>query len=141
MRELHDAQSIIEAAKQAAAANDYIAAEALLRRAVRAQEAALGPRHPDLASTVNNLGIVCEINDKPVDVEACFRRAFTIATHTLAPDDPMVATSRQNLRDFCDARGKPFELPSSPEATTSLPEATSPEVTVSPEVTGSPPER
>ena len=29
-----------------AQSNDYIAAEALLRRAVRAQEAALGPLHP-----------------------------------------------------------------------------------------------
>ena len=33
----------------------------LLRQAARLQEASLGPRHPDLANTLNNLGIVCEI--------------------------------------------------------------------------------
>ena len=111
MREPDDAQSIIEAAKEAAAANDYASAEALLRKAVLVQETELGPMHPDLASTVNNLGIVCEINEKPADAEACFRRAYTIATHSLSPDHPMVTTSRQNLRDFCAARGMPFELP------------------------------
>jgi Protein of unknown function (DUF2914)/Tetratricopeptide repeat len=116
MRELHDVQTIIEAANDAAAANDYTSAEALLRKALVLQEAGLDPIHPDLASTVNNLGIVCEINNKPADAEACFRRAFTIATHALPPDHPLVETSRQNLRDFCQARGKPFELPTSTPA-------------------------
>ncbi|HZM58239.1 MAG TPA: DUF2914 domain-containing protein [Vicinamibacterales bacterium] len=126
MREPDDAQSIIEAAKEAAAANDYASAEALLRKAVLVQETELGPMHPDLASTVNNLGIVCEINEKPADAEACFRRAYTIATHSLSPDHPMVTTSRQNLRDFCAARGMPFELPKPVPAVTA-PEQAPPE--------------
>jgi len=126
MREPDDAQSIIEAAKEAAAANDYASAEALLRKAVLVQETELGPMHPDLASTVNNLGIVCEINEKPADAEACFRRAYTIATHSLSPDHPMVTTSRQNLRDFCTARGMPFELPKPVPAVTA-PEQAPPE--------------
>jgi hypothetical protein len=123
MREPHNAQSIIEAAKEAAAANDYASAEALLRKAVLLQETELGPSHPDLASTVNNLGIVCEINEKPADAEACFRRAYTIATQSLSPDHPMVTTSRQNLRDFCAARGMPFELPKPVPAVTAPAEA------------------
>ena len=73
---------------------------------------------PDLANTLNNLGVVCEINGKPVDAEECFRRAFSIATQALEPDHPFVATSRQNLRDFCEARGKPLELPTSSPAAT-----------------------
>jgi hypothetical protein len=83
-----------------------------LREAAVAQEAALGPLHPDLANTLNNLGVVCEMNDNAVDAEDCFRRAYAIATTVLKPDHPFVATSRQNLRDFCQARGKPVELPS-----------------------------
>ena len=110
MPEPREARSIIEAAEQSAAAGDYAAAEKLLREAADLQEASLGPLDPDLANTLNNLGVVCEINSNPVDAEDCFRRAFAIATTALKPDHPFVATSRKNLRDFCDARGKPFEL-------------------------------
>src|SRR5215813_5959327 len=105
--------SIIDAAEQSAAAGDYASAERLLREAAALQEARLGPLHPDLANALNNLGVVCEINDNPVDAEHCFRRALAIATKVLKPDHPFVATSRQNLRDFCEAQGKQVELPTS----------------------------
>ena len=118
MRELYEPHSIIESAEQAAAAGDYTSAEERLRKAALLQEARLGPLDPDLANTLNNLGVVCEINGKPVDAEECFRRAFSIATQALEPDHPFVATSRQNLRDFCEARGKPLELPTSSPAVT-----------------------
>ena len=111
---LRDARSIIENAEQAAAAGDYASAEDLLREAAGLQEQTLGPNHPDLANTLNNLGVVCEIADNPIDAEHYFRRAYTIATATLPPDHPFVATSRKNLHDFCAARGRPAELPPSP---------------------------
>lgn len=119
MPEGRDPRSIIDAAEQAAAADDYAAAEELLREAALEQEARLGPLHPELANTLNNLGIVCEINDHPDDAERCFRRAVTIATTVLKPDHPFVVTSRQNLRDFCVARGRPVELLLLPAAATS----------------------
>ena len=105
MPEPRDARSIIEEAEQAAAAGDYASAEQLLREAALLQEASLGPLHPDLANTLNNLGVVCERTGKPVDAEDCFRRAFAIATAALPPDHPFVATSRRNLHDFCEAQG------------------------------------
>jgi len=114
MPEPHGARSIIENAEQAAAAGDYASAEELLLEAAGLQEQTLGPNHPDLANTLNNLGVVCEITDNPIDAEHYFRRAYTIATATLAPDHPFVATSRKNLHDFCAARGRPAELPPSP---------------------------
>jgi hypothetical protein len=113
MPEPRGARSIIENAEQAAAAGDYACAEDLLREAAALQEQTLGPNHPDLANTLNNLGIVCERTDNPLDAEHYFRRAYTIATATLAPDHPFVATSRKNLHDFCAARGRPAELPPS----------------------------
>ena len=116
MPEPRGARSLIENAEQAAAAGDYASAEDLLREAVALQEQTLGPNHPDLANTLNNLGVVCEITDNPLDAEHYFRRAYTIATATLAPDHPFVATSRKNLHDFCAARGRPAELPPSPPA-------------------------
>jgi len=114
MPEPREARSIIENAEQAATAGNYASAENLLREAAALQEQTLGPNHPDLANTLNNLGIVCEMTDNPLDAEHYFRRAYTIATATLAPDDPLVATSRKNLHDFCAARGRPAELPPSP---------------------------
>ena len=114
MPEPREARSNIEKAEQAAAAGNYSAAEELLREAAALQEQTFGPHHPDLANTLNNLGVVCEMTDNPIDAEHYFRRAYTIATATLSPDHPFVATSRKNLHDFCAARGRPTELPPSP---------------------------
>jgi Protein of unknown function (DUF2914)/Tetratricopeptide repeat len=116
MPEARDLRSVVESAEQAAAAGDYASAERLLREASLLQEATLGPLHPDLASTLNNLGVVYETIDKPADAERCYRRAYSIATASLAPDHPFVATSGKNLRDFCEARGLPFVLPTPPRA-------------------------
>jgi hypothetical protein len=112
---------VIEAAEQAAAAGDYASADQFLREAANLQEATLGPLHPDLANTLNNLGVVCEITDKPVEAEHCFRRAWSISSAVLQPDHPFVVTSRKNLEDFCNARGKPIDLPAVPSIRESLP--------------------
>ena len=109
-------QSVGDAAAQAAAAGDYESAERLLRELARLQEAGLGPLHPDLANTLNNLGVACELTGKPADAERCFRQAWAIAAAILAPDHPFVATSRKNLEDFCTARGKAVDSPAPPPA-------------------------
>jgi hypothetical protein len=103
-------RAILDSAEEAASAQDFVSAEHYLRQAAAIQEAQLGPAHPDLANTLNNLGIVFEQVGKPSDAEASYRRAYAIATATRAPDDPLVVTSKQNLRDFCTATGRPFEL-------------------------------
>ena len=121
MGDAHEPRSVIQAAEKAAEAGNYVSAENLLREAARLQEASLGPRHPDLANTLNNLGIVCEITGKPDDAEQYFRRAVSIARTTLAPDHPFVATSQENLRDFCEARGKRVELPAATPAAAPVP--------------------
>jgi hypothetical protein len=101
--------SVAEAAEQAAALRDYATAERLLRELLLLQKMRLGPLHADLANTFNNLGVVCDITDKPADAEFFYRRAMTIARVSLAPDHEFVATSEKNLRDFCAVRGLPFE--------------------------------
>jgi hypothetical protein len=116
MPETRQLRSVVDAAEQAASTGDYASAEQHLREAVRLQEAQLGLFHPELANTLNNLGVVCEIVDKPADAELCYRRACSIATAVLEPDHPFVTTSRKNLNGFCEARGKSVELPGSPPA-------------------------
>jgi Flp pilus assembly protein TadD len=133
MWEAREHGPVIQAAERAAEAGNYTSAEKLLREAARLQEASLGPRHPDLANTLNNLGIVCEMTSKPDDAEQYFRRAVSIARTSLAADHPFVATSQKNLRDFCEARGKAVEPPApAPEAQPQAPE-------VAPEVQAPPP--
>jgi hypothetical protein len=127
MPESHDVQPVIDAAEKAAAAGDYESAERLLRDAARIQEADLGPLHPDLANTLNNLGIVCEIANKPADAELCFRKANAIATVVLEPEHPFAITSRKNLADFCAARRPSIESPTAADenATGALPRVVS----------------
>jgi hypothetical protein len=109
MPEAHELRSVIEAAEQAASVGDYVIAELNLREAAALQETQLGPFHPDLANTLNNLAVVYERADSPAEAELCYRRAYSIATTAHAPDHPLVVTSRKNQEDFCKARGRPFE--------------------------------
>jgi hypothetical protein len=65
--------------------------------------------HAELASILNNLGVVYERLDRPDKAEACYRRAYAIAKASLPPGDPGIELSATNLREFCEARGIPFE--------------------------------
>jgi hypothetical protein len=109
MSELRDARHMLDLAEHAAIAGDLASADELLRGAARIQEAELGPLHPDLANTLNNLAIVAEKIGRLGDAETFYRRAAAIASGSLPADHPMVADSRQNLEDFCRARGLPID--------------------------------
>src|SRR4030095_9403879 len=107
MPDMRRARTLIDAAEQAASASDYAGAERLLREAVALQEAELGPLDPELANTFNNLGVICEIIDKPADAERFYQCAHEIAASVLAPDHPFVTPSGKSLADFHRAHGRP----------------------------------
>jgi hypothetical protein len=111
MAEMRNAQEMLDQAEGAAIAGDLASADRLLRDAARIQEAALGPLHPDLAKTLNNLGIIAERTGRPGDAEAFYRRAAAIASASLPSGDPMVADTRKTLEDFCRERGLPIDVP------------------------------
>jgi tetratricopeptide (TPR) repeat protein len=110
----------LEAAEQAARIDDYAAAGRHLREAAARQEATIGPVHPDLANTLNNLGVACERAGRLDEAEASYRRAYAIAQHAFPPDHPFVLRSAENLRDFCEALGRPFEAPAPATAPASI---------------------
>lgn len=114
MTEQVDARRMLEQAEHAATAGDLESAAELLRGAARIQEAELGPLHPDLANTLNNLAVVAEKTGGSSEAETLYRRAAAIAAASLPPDHPMVVASRQNLEDFCRARGLSVHAPAQP---------------------------
>jgi hypothetical protein len=132
MPEPKDARRLLELAEQAAIGGDLASADELLRDAARIQEAELGPLHPDLANTLNNLAIVAEKTGRPGDAETFYRRAAAIASASLPADHPMVAESRQNLEDFCREHGLPIAAavvtPPSAQDTGLGPDTVAPEI-------------
>jgi hypothetical protein len=102
-------QPILDAADQAAAIGDIAAAGDLLQQAVHLQETHLGPDHPDLANTLNNLGVAFEKTGRLKEAADCYRRAHEIAVAAFEPDHPFVVTSRKNLAEFYETHGKNME--------------------------------
>jgi len=85
MSEVRDVSFAIRAAEEAAGAGDFLTAEQYLSRAVELEEVSFGPMHAELASILNNLGVVYERLDRPDKAEACYRRAYAIAKASLPP--------------------------------------------------------
>jgi hypothetical protein len=132
MPELQTVPDLLGKAESAAAADDFASADEFLRAIARIQEVELGPLHPDLANTLNNLAIVAEKTGRTADAETFYRRAVAIASASLSPNDPMLAASRQNLEEFCRAQGVPLERPGVVEPPTRVaepePQAIPPEI-------------
>ncbi len=110
MPDVREIPAALEAAAHAASSGDLVLAEALLQKVLSLQETGVGPLHPDLASTFNNLAVVCEMANRPADAERFYRRAYAIASASLDPRDPLVTTSLNNLEEFCQARGVASDL-------------------------------
>ena len=112
MSERDEIDRAVSDAEQASSAGDHAAAEQALRRALRLQEARFGLVHPEVANTLNNLGVVCDILGRPSEAEFLYRRALGLARRTLPPDHPYIATSLQNLSTLYRAQGKTDKLAS-----------------------------
>ena len=112
MSKLEEARHLLERAEQSAMGGDFGSAEELLKGAATIQEQELGPRHPSLANTLNNLAIVAEKTGRTREAETLYRRAASIAATALPSDHPMVVETRQNLEDFCRAHSVPVHPPS-----------------------------
>lgn len=69
----------------------------LYQRAIEIQEKVLGPDHPDLAASLNNLAELKIIQRKYVIAERLHKRALAIREKSLVPNDPHIALSLTNL--------------------------------------------
>jgi len=65
----------------------------------------LGPEHPDVASTLNNLAILLVEEGEPQEARLLHERALRIREKAFGPDHPAVAQSVQNLASAIRATG------------------------------------
>ena len=63
----------------------------------RSSEKALGPDHPDVAQSLNNLALLYVNQGRYADAEPLYKRSLAINEKALGPDHPDVATSLNNL--------------------------------------------
>ena len=83
--------------------------EGLYRRALSIQEAALGPDHPSLANTLNNLSAMLDQQGKSAEAEALQRRALAILEKALGPLHPDTASTLTTLAVSLDRQNKIVE--------------------------------
>ena len=114
MPEALELPSLTAAAARAAREDDIPRAATLLRQAVELQTSTLGPEHPDVATTLNNLALMLEKLGHVKEAGQCYRRAHAIAAAALGPDDPVVQVSRANLDAFRATYAQPDTDDSAP---------------------------
>jgi tetratricopeptide (TPR) repeat protein len=84
---------------------DYPSARAAFERALRMDEAAFGPDHPQVATDVNNLGLALRDLGDLAGARQAFERALRIWEAALGSEHPQVATAVNNLGSVLHALG------------------------------------
>jgi Tfp pilus assembly protein PilF len=83
----------------------YAEAEPLHQRALAIREKALGPDHPDTATSLNNLASPFYNQGRYGEAEPLLQRALAIRERALGPDHPDTATSLNNLAVLYNDQG------------------------------------
>ena len=66
----------------------------------------LGPSHPDVAASLNNLAVVYHKQGRYADAEPLYKRSLTIREETLGSDHPEIAKSLNNLAALHYSQGQ-----------------------------------
>ncbi len=69
-------------------------------------EKALGPTHPDVATTLRNLAALYKAQGKYAEAEPLYKRALAIQEKGLRPDHPNVVTTLKNLAEVYKKTGR-----------------------------------
>jgi tetratricopeptide (TPR) repeat protein len=84
-------------------------AEPLLRRALAVREQVLGPEHPDVATSLDNLAQLYGATGRPAEAEPLYRRALAVRERALGPEHPRFAESLGCLGLFYLGTGRRAE--------------------------------
>jgi len=88
----------------------YSAAEKPLTRSLMINEKVLGPDHPHVAISLNNLALLYYAQGKYAEAEPLYKQSLAIREKALGPDHPDVATSLNNLAELYRVQGKYAEV-------------------------------
>lgn len=87
-------------------AGDYRAATPLAERALKLSEKALGPDHPNVGASLNNLAELYHAQGRCAHAEPLYKRTIAICEKALGPDHPNVGTALSNLAGFYRDQGR-----------------------------------
>jgi tetratricopeptide (TPR) repeat protein len=93
------------AAYRQAALAAYSSARPLFERALEIREKTVGPNHPDMAESLNNLGGLLRVQGDLAEAQPYYERALEIWEKALGPDHPSTAASLNNLGGLLQAQG------------------------------------
>jgi len=84
----------------------YAEAAKVSEEALKVAEDTFGPGHPDVAASLNNLGLLYQAQGQYAAAEPLYKRALAIKEKALGPDHLAVATTLNNLAELYRAQGK-----------------------------------
>src|SRR5215467_6280131 len=87
-------------------AGKYAEATDIAKRALAIAEKTLGPDHPTVGSTLNNLAALYREQGSYGEAEPLMKRALAIDEKALGPDHPDVGRDLSNLAGLYDAQGR-----------------------------------
>ena len=78
-------------------AGKYERAIVVAKKALEVAEKNVGPNHPDVAKSLNNLAALYDAQGQYAQAEPLYKRVVAILEKALGPDHPNVATGLNNL--------------------------------------------
>ena len=84
----------------------YSEAEPLNKRSLAIREKALGPDHPAVGTSLNNLAALYFKQGRYADAEPLFRRSLAIWERALRPHHPNIANSLNHLTELYWSQGR-----------------------------------
>jgi CHAT domain-containing protein/Tfp pilus assembly protein PilF len=85
---------------------DYAAATPVAKEDLRVAVATFGATDPNVATALNNLGLLYEKQSQYSDAEPLFKRAVSIREKAFGPEDPQVARSLSMLAQVFEAEAR-----------------------------------
>ena len=90
----------------------YDRAVVVAKKALDVAEKAVGPNHPSVATSLNNLAALYRAQGQYAQAEPLHKRALAIWEKALGPDHPDVATSLENMAELYRKIGRAKEAES-----------------------------
>jgi CHAT domain-containing protein/Tfp pilus assembly protein PilF len=84
----------------------YVEATEIAKQALVIREKALGPDHPDVGQSLNNLAALYRAQGRYAEAEPLYQRGLAIIEKALGPDHPRVGATLTNLARLFESQGR-----------------------------------